>query len=361
MSWSTRSRLRGRPQGRLRRVDALSPLRPAPPAVEILDQTELPHRETWLRIASVDGMCEAIASLRVRGAPLLGICGAAGVAIAGEERGTSEATLRAAAEEIAATRPTAVELSWGARAAVEAALRESDQPAERRERLWQFVDAHMARRVREDLELARHGAALLPAGAAVLTHCNTGALATGGIGTALGVIRVAHAEGRLVHCYATETRPLLQGARLTAWELVRAGVPASLLPDTAAAALIASGRIHAVITGADRIAMNGDSANKVGTYGLAAVAARHGVPFYIAAPRTTIDPDCADGGRIPIEFRAETEVGGFGGQRWAPDAIGAYNPAFDVTPGELIAGIITEAGVARPPYGNSLRAMLSQP
>lgn len=219
----------------------------------------------------------------------------------------------------------------------------------------------MERRKREDLALARHGAALLPEGTAVLTHCNTGALATGGIGTALGVIRVAHAEGQLAHCYATETRPLLQGARLTAWELARAGIPASLLPDTAAAALIASGRIQAVITGADRIAMNGDSANKIGTYGLAVVAARHGVPFYIAAPRTTIDAGCESGRGIPIEFRADEEVGGFGGQRWSPEGLGAYNPAFDVTPGELISAIITDAGVARAPYGSSLAELVAQP
>jgi methylthioribose-1-phosphate isomerase len=154
---------------------------------------------------------------------------------------------------------------------------------------------------------------------------------------------------------------LLQGARLTAWELARAGIPASLLPDTAAAALIASGRVQAVITGADRIAMNGDSANKIGTYGLAVVAARHGVPFYIAAPRTTIDPGCGSGLEIPIEFRAEVEVGGFGEQRWSPDGLGAYNPAFDVTPGELISAIITEAGVARAPYGSSLAELLAKP
>ncbi|NJD64747.1 MAG: S-methyl-5-thioribose-1-phosphate isomerase [Chloroflexi bacterium] len=342
-------------------METFSPVRLAAPAVEVLDQTMLPQREVWLRIEPVAAMCEAIAALRVRGAPLLGICGAAGMALAGEERGTTDGALRAAAEEISATRPTAVELSWGARVAMHAALAEADEPGARRARLWQFAGDHMERRKREDLALARHGAALLPEGAAVLTHCNTGALATGGIGTALGVIRVAHAEGRLAHCYATETRPLLQGARLTAWELARAGIPASLLPDTAAAALIASGRIQAVITGADRIAMNGDSANKIGTYGLAVVAARHGVPFYIAAPWTTIDAGCDSGREIPIEFRPDEEVGGFGGQRWSPEGLGAYNPAFDVTPGELVSAIITEAGVARAPYGSSLAELVAQP
>ncbi len=342
-------------------MEAFCPVRLAIPAVEILDQTLLPRREVWLRLETVSAMREAIAELRVRGAPLLGICGAAGMALAGEERGTGEGDLRAAAEELAATRPTAVELSWGVQAALEAALAGPDDPGARRGRLWRFAGAHMERRAREDLALGRHGAGLLTPGAGGLTHCNTGALATGGIGTALGVIRVAHREGRLGHCYATETRPLLQGARLTAWELARAGIPASLLPDTAAAALIASGRVQAVITGADRIAMNGDTANKIGTYGLAVVAALHGVPFYIAAPRTTIDPECGSGKQIPIEFRAAAEVGGFGNQRWSPEGLGAYNPAFDVTPGELISAIITEAGVARGPYGQSLPGLLAQP
>ena len=340
-------------------MESFSPVRVVAPAVEILDQTELPAREVWRRIDTVDAMCEAIATLRVRGAPLLGTCGMAGVAIAAEERGVRDEELRYAAEEIAATRPTAVELSWGAGKALEAALRVARE--RRRALLWELTRENMERRLREDLALGRHGAALLAGGSAVLTHCNAGALASGGIGTALGVIRVAHEDGRLERCYATETRPLLQGARLTAWELARAGIPASLVPDTAAAALIASGKVQAVITGADRIATNGDSANKIGTYGLAVVAARHRVPFYIAAPRTTIDPGCGSGAGIPIEFRPEEEVAGFGGQRWSPEGIGAYNPAFDVTPAELISAIITERGVARPPYERSLAELLAQP
>lgn len=336
-----------------------SPLRAVPPALHVLDQTLLPHEETWRELRTVDALCEAVAALRVRGAPLLGLCGAAGVAIAAEERGPGDATLRQATEQIASTRPTAVELLTGAEAALREALA---VPEERRaERLWQFFAEYQERRVAEDRALSEHGAAWLESGASVLTHCNTGTLATGGIGTALGVVRVAFEQGRLAHCYATETRPLLQGARLTAWELSRLGIPSSLLPDTAAAALIASGKVTAVITGADRIAMNGDSANKVGTYGLAAVAARHGVPFAIAAPRSTIDPECPSGDRIPIEYRAAEEVGGFGGHRWAPQGLGAFNPAFDVTPGELIACIITEAGIAQPPFGESLSALLRKP
>ncbi len=339
----------------------VTPIRIRRPTVEILDQTELPGRELWRRIETVAAMCEAIGTLRVRGAPLLGTCGAAGMAIAGEERGTSEEVLRGAADEIGGTRPTAVELSWGAGAALDAALAVEDARDARREALWRFVEEHMQRRVAEDLAIARHGAALVPGEAGILTHCNAGGLATGGIGTAVGVILAAHEMGRVRHCYATETRPLLQGARLTAWELLRAGVPASVAPDTAAAALIASGLVQVVVTGADRIAMNGDSANKIGTYGLALAAARHGIPFYIAAPRTTIDPACPTGAGIPIEFRPADEVGGFGGVRWSPDGIGAYNPAFDVTPADLITGIVTEVGVAWPPYSQNLAGLLAQP
>lgn len=340
-------------------METFTPIRAVPPALEALDQTELPHRKVWLSLRSVEELREAIVSLRVRGAPLLGLCGAAGVAIAAEDRGPDEGTLRAATERIASARPTAVELRTGAEGALRVALEAPERL--RAERLWQHFEAYLARRIAEDRALSEHGAALLKDGSAVLTHCNTGALATGGIGTALGVVRVAFEQGRLVHCYATETRPLLQGARLTAWELRNAGIPATLLPDTAAGALLASGKVSAVITGADRIAMNGDSANKVGTYGLAAVAARHGVPFYIAAPRTTIDASCPDGTNIPIEFRDGAEVGGFDGQRWSPDGLGAFNPAFDVTPAELIAGIITETAVAFPPFGSSLSEQLSRP
>lgn len=339
-------------------MESFSPIRAAPPALEILDQTELPDREVWVSLPTVEALREAIVSLRVRGAPLLGLCAAAGVAVAAHERGPSDDALREAAEEISAARPTAVELRTGAEGALRVALAQPE--VERAERLWSHFAAYQARRIEEDRTLGMHGAALIENGGAVLTHCNTGGLATGGIGTALGVVRVAWEEGKLAHCFATETRPLLQGARLTAWELRRAGIPSSLLPDTAAASLIASGKVTAVITGADRIAMNGDSANKVGTYGLAAVAARHGVPFFIAAPTTTVDPDCPDGDAIPIEFRDGSEVGGFGGQRWSPEGLGTYNPAFDVTPGELIAGIITERGVARPPYRAAIQELLGR-
>jgi methylthioribose-1-phosphate isomerase len=323
-------------------------------AVVVLDQTLLPHEERYLELKTVEAMCEAIRALRVRGAPLLGLCGAAGVAIAATERGTSDAALHAAADELRTTRPTAVDLGAGIDEALAFALTAGD--VEREIALWNHAEAMLERQRARDAALAEQGAALF-AGGAVLTHCNTGALATGGSGTALAVIHRAWKQGRVSRCFATETRPLLQGARLTAWELKKLGIPATLLPDTAAASLIASGEIAAVMTGADRIAANGDTANKVGTYGLAAVAYRHGIPFYIAAPTSTIDPGCPSGGAIPIEFRAPSEVGGFGGQRWAVDGIEAYNPAFDVTPAELIAAIVTEAGVHRPPYRVSLPAL----
>lgn len=332
------------------------PVRLLPPfAIEILDQTRLPHEEVRLELSTLDSLCEAIRELRVRGAPLLGICGAAGMAVAANERGVGDAALAESAMALMGTRPTAVDLAARVRQAL--ALAVAKHAETRGEALWEFARQVLEEREAEDRAIGKLGAELLPPGA-VLTHCNTGALATGGIGTALGVIRSAWEAGKLTRCFATETRPLLQGARLTAWELTKLGIPGTLLPDTAAASLIASGQVQTVITGADRIAANGDTANKIGTYQLALAAARHGTPFFIAAPMSTVDLDCESGERIPIEFRAESEVGGFGGQRWSPEGLSAYNPAFDVTPGELIAAIITERGVARPPYGESL-AMLA--
>ena len=328
--------------------------------LDALDQTLLPGDERMVELRDLGAVCEAIGALRVRGAPLLGIVGAAGMAIAAQTGDASDEALEGAWKALAEMRPTAVELASIARLALDAALAAGTAPAARREALWAFAQSHHDRRTREDRAMGECGAAIFLPGVSVLTHCNTGTLATGGIGSALGVIRVAWEQGKLERCYATETRPLLQGARLTMWELGKLGIPATLLPDTAAASLIASGRVQAVITGADRIAANGDSANKIGTYGLAAVAARHEVPFFIAAPTTTIDSACPWGAAIPIEFRSGREVGGFGSQRWSPDGGDAYNPAFDVTPAELIAGIVTERGVIRPPYGPGIAAALRE-
>jgi methylthioribose-1-phosphate isomerase len=338
---------------------AITPIRLSPGhGIDALDQTLLPSREVRLSLTDVDAVCEAIRELRVRGAPLLGIVGAAGMALGATTLGTDDATLDAVATQLTATRPTAVDLGAGVRKALAGALAITEVAA-RPAFLWQHAEEMLARQAGDDRSIGEHGARLLQAGSAVLTHCNAGALATGGYGTALGVVRYAFDQGRVAHCYATETRPLLQGARLTMWELTRAGIPATLLPDTAVASLLASGRVQAVVTGADRIAANGDTANKVGTYGIAAVAARHGVPLYIAAPRTTIDIATPDGSAIPIEFRNDAEVGGYGDQRWTPPGTAAYNPAFDVTPAELIAAIITERGVVRAPFGPGLRALMS--
>lgn len=329
--------------------------------IDILDQTALPFAERRLLLSDISAVCEAIRELRVRGAPLLGLAGAAGMAIAAETTPATDEDLSRAAHQINATRPTATDLGRATGDAL-ALVRVAgpDAPA-RREALWHNAIRMLSLRQAEDQAIGRFGAGLLPPAASVLTHCNTGALATAGIGTALGVIATAHALGRIDRCFATETRPLLQGARLTAWELTRLGIPGTLLPDTAAASLIASGIVHAVITGADRIAANGDTANKVGTYGLAAVAARHAVPFYIAAPTSTFDPACPSGAEIPIEFRSPAEVGGYAGVRWSPDGVDAYNPAFDVTPASCITAIITEHGVLRPPYHAAIADLFRQP
>ncbi len=342
-------------------AEEIEPLRLLPGVgIDILDQTLLPGAERRLVLCDVQDVAEAIRSLRVRGAPLLGVAGAAGMAIAAETGEASDAALEAAARTFDQTRPTAADLGAAIREALRVAIAAGPSAEARRQALWRHAAAVMDVRRQQDAAMAEWGASLFLPGTSVLTHCNAGALATGGIGTALGVVRAAWNQGRIERCYATETRPLLQGARLTMWELARLGIPATLLPDTAAAALIASGMVKAAITGADRIAANGDAANKVGTYGLAAVAARHSVPFYIAAPSSTFDPACADGRGIPIEFRAMEEVGGFGASRWSPDGIDTYNPAFDVTPAECIAAIVTERGILRPPYGSSIAASLGQ-
>ncbi|MFN0094348.1 MAG: S-methyl-5-thioribose-1-phosphate isomerase [Dehalococcoidia bacterium] len=324
--------------------------------IELLDQTELPSAEVYRQVGTVAELREAIQSLRVRGAPLLGVTAAAGMALAAETLGTTDAALRAACDEIAGARPTAVELQSMAHRALRAAL--AVAPDGRVAALWAFAQALAEAREAEDDALARHGAALFGPGTTILTHCNTGTLATGALGTALGVVAQVHADGNLARCFADETRPLLQGARLTMWELQRRGIPATLLPDGAAASLLATGQVTAVITGADRIAMNGDAANKVGTAGLAILAQHFGVPLYIAAPLTTFDPATPSGVAIPIEQRAASEVTGYRGLEWAPAGSHVYNPAFDVTGAGLITAFITERGLLRPPFGRSVAGTL---
>lgn len=361
-------------------IETLPTVRFARGRLRIIDQTLLPARYEIREIGRVDDVCEAILSLRVRGAPAIGVAGAYGALVAIEEwsrdwvfdsavdtgRGHAEVrmqfvgkhtptvdelrdTLERAAARIAMTRPTAVNLSWALARMRRVWLRDDDVP----ELLRALVDEADAI-LTEDLSmcgrLASHGAALIANGDAVLTHCNTGGLATGGIGTALGVVFAAAAAGKSVRVYANETRPLLQGARLTAWECTRQGVPVTVLVDGAAASLLTSRRAACVIVGADRIAANGDTANKVGTHGLAVLARRFGVPFYVAAPSSSIDASVPDGARIPIEQRPGAEVTTFAGSAVAPTGVDVYNPAFDVTPAELIDAIVTEEGVHRPPF-----------
>jgi methylthioribose-1-phosphate isomerase len=323
--------------------------------VRIIDQRQLPARETTLDLRTIDEVCDAIRTLAVRGAPAIGIAGAMGLVVSmRESRAVANdefvSRLCAAAERIRATRPTAANLGWALDRMLGVARGADDMDVSLIERLRREAtdildeDCAMCRQIGE------HGATLIPDDARVLTHCNTGALATGGIGTALAAIYVAVEQGKRVHVFADETRPLLQGSRLTAWELSRAGIPVTVLVDGAAASLMRERRIDLCIVGADRIAANGDVANKVGTYGLAIAARRHGIPFVVAAPMTTFDPRTACGDDIRIEQRAADEVRrGFGVQT-APPTVDVYNPAFDVTPAELITAIVSDRGVHRPPY-----------
>jgi methylthioribose-1-phosphate isomerase len=297
-------------------------------AVVVLDQRRLPSEEVDLRCASASAVAEAIRTLAVRGAPAIGIAAAYGLALAAE-RGED---LETAYETLAASRPTAVNLRW----ALEA-MRD-DPSRERAER----IHADEVARCRA---MGAHALELFPEGARVLTHCNAGGLATGGYGTALGAIRAAYEAARIEHVWVDETRPLLQGARLTAWELEQLGIPHAVIVDGAAASLMARGEVDLVVTGADRIAANGDTANKIGTYALAVSAAHHGLPLVIVAPTSTLDPTASTGAEIPIEERDPAEVTA----RFA-----ARNPAFDVTPADLVAAIVTERGVHRMPYAETL-------
>jgi methylthioribose-1-phosphate isomerase len=263
------------------------------------------------------------------------------------------ADLDAAITGLAATRPTAVNLFWALERVRTAARQAVGLDSIRRAVEHTAMDIH-DRSIRGERRLSEFGAALVPHNATVLTHCNTGPLATGGYGTAVGVIRMAHAAGKVTAVFADETRPLLQGARLTAWELSRAGIPVTVIVDGAAAALMAAGRISCVIVGADRIARNGDTANKIGTYGLAVLAQAHQIPFYVAAPTSTVDLSLPSGGEIPVEVRDEEEVRQVGGMVVTPPEASVYNPAFDITPARLVSAVITDYGIALPPYTESL-------
>lgn len=331
--------------------------------VRFLDQTRLPSEELYIETDDEAVLAQAIRTLALRGAPLLGIAVGYGFVLAIQKVYPSDVrSLTAAIEKTSnlfrSTRPTAVNLFWAVermrRAALAALSGDSTS-------LCDILLAEAKAIHTEDEEQCRvmslAGAKLLPNAATVLTHCNTGSLATGGIGTAQGVLKAAWEQGKLKHVYADETRPLLQGARLTVWELQKLGIPATLITDSTAAFLMQQGKINAVLLGADRIALNGDVANKVGTYGLAVAARFHGVPFYVAAPTSTIDFEMTSGKEIPIEQRGGADITVVNGVRIAPAGTEVYAPAFDVTPNELITAIITEKGILRSPYRTAIKAL----
>jgi methylthioribose-1-phosphate isomerase len=330
----------------------LSPLRWDDDKHELLliDQLKLPHDEIWRRLRTSEEVADAIRKMVVRGAPAIGIAAAYGVAL-GAKRG---AELSAVVAELAATRPTAKNLFWALERMQRAAA--ACAPAELSARLLAEAQAIHREDVQMCLRIGEHGAALLPAGT-VLTHCNAGGLATGGYGTALGVIRSALARGTALQVFADETRPYLQGARLTAYEFVKLGIPVTLITEGMAGYLMSRGEIQSIIVGADRVARNGDVANKIGTYTLAVLAQVHGIPMFVAAPCSTLDLELSSGAQIPIEERSAHEVLTLSGVRIAPQGAGARHPAFDVTPGRLISAIITDFGVAYSPYEQSLPAL----
>ncbi len=335
--------------------------------VVMVDQRKLPATEVYVRCRTAPEVARAIRTMVIRGAPAIGVAAAMGIAL-GARRSRATGTTKLAAEFhktcdlMAATRPTAVNLFW----AIERMKRTFGDAARAGQSVEQIKDrlASEARAIHdEDVASCRamgaFGAAVVPEDARILTHCNAGALATAGYGTALGVIRGAVEAGKRVAVFADETRPFLQGARLTAWELVRDHIPTTVITDGMAGALMRQGRVNFVVVGADRIAANGDTANKIGTYGVAVLAREHGIPFYVAAPLSTIDLRTPDGAAIPIEERQAREVTHVGGSRLAPEGAAVWNPAFDVTPHELIAGIITEQGIVRPPFVDSLKRVFA--
>jgi methylthioribose-1-phosphate isomerase len=331
--------------------------------VVMVDQRKLPAQEVYVRCKTAADVARAIKSMVIRGAPAIGVAAALGIAL-GMRKSTATGTQKFAAEFfklcelMAATRPTAVNLFWAIermKRVFAAAAQEGRSVDEMKDDLDRQAKAIHDEDIANCRAMGAFGAEVVPAEARILTHCNAGALATAGYGTALGVIRGAVEAGKRVAVYADETRPFLQGARLTAWELVREGIPTTVITDNMAGALMRQDRIDLVVVGADRIAANGDTANKIGTYSVAILAREHRIPFYVAAPLSTIDLKTPDGSHIPIEERNAKEVTHVAGARLAPEGALVWNPAFDVTPAHLIAGIITERGIVRPPYVDSLK------
>ena len=333
-------------------------------ALRLLDQTQLPERVAYVELTTPDEVARAIKTMQVRGAPAIGVAAAFGLALGaralpeGLSRPELLARLKQVRDRLAAARPTAVNLVWALDKVMEAAQRGTDATALRQAALDEAQRLAHAD-VAANRALGRHGAALIPDTARVLTHCNAGALATAGYGTALGVIRSAVEQGKRITVWADETRPRLQGASLTAWELKEDGIPVTVISDTAAGHFMHRGEIDCVIVGADRIAANGDVANKIGTYQVAVLARENRLPFYVAAPTSTIDLSLGDGDHIPIEERSPEEITSVRGVALTPDGVAAANPAFDVTPHRYVTAIITEKGVAREPYVESLRLIMS--
>jgi len=331
--------------------------------VRFIDQTKLPTEETYVTCRTHEQVADVIRNMVVRGAPAIGVAAAMGIALGvnnsqAESTGELKREFDQICEVMGKTRPTAVNLFWAIQRMQEKFERVRVRPLTqiKRELIEEAKRMH-AEDIATNQAMGRHGATLMPSDGGVLTHCNAGALATAGYGTALGVIRAAVEQGKKIHVYADETRPFLQGSRLTAWELMKDGIPTTVISDSMAGALMKQGRIGAIVVGADRIAANGDVANKIGTYTVAVLAKENGIPFYVAAPISTVDMACADGSAIPIEQRNGREITHIGGKQMAPDGVAVENQAFDVTPAKYVSAIITERGIAREPYGKSLREL----
>ena len=328
--------------------------------IRLIDQTRLPGEEVYVECRTIEEVADAIRTMRVRGAPAIGVTAAMGMALGAQTISPTRfedfmAGLERMGHLLSATRPTAVNLRWAVQRILELARKSRDlSPAEIKAALVMEAQEMCQEDIRINRAMGRHGQTLVPSPARVLTHCNAGGLATAGYGTAVGVIRAAAEAGKRVMVWVDETRPLLQGARLTAWELQKAGIPATLITDNMAGYFMGRGQVDLVVVGADRIARNGDVANKIGTYGVSLLARAHGIPFYVAAPISTLDLSLIDGSGIPIEERAIEEVTHIGGRRLAPAGIRVANPAFDVTPASCVDAIITERGIARAPYDVTL-------
>ncbi len=331
--------------------------------VRFIDQTKLPTEETYVTCTTYEQVADAIQTMVVRGAPAIGVAAAMGIALGAQNsKAETVAELKRDLDQICdvigKTRPTAVNLFWAIRRMQEKFERVRIRPiAQIKRDLVDEAKRMHAEDIAANQAMGRHGATLMPSEGGVLTHCNAGALATAGYGTALGVIRAAVEQGKKIHVYADETRPFLQGSRLTAWELMKDGIPTTVISDNMAGAMMKQGKIEAIVVGADRIAANGDVANKIGTYTVAVLAKENGIPFYVAAPISTVDMACPDGDRIPIEQRNPKEVTHIGGKQMTPDGVSIENPAFDVTPAKYVAAIITERGIAREPYRESLERL----